>query len=121
ERIQAGLDLIQEAVRRERLVLERDLSAKQRDGRPAAEAGDALFIIGYAPAFDPVFAELAIQPALVAEVRRLLGTDAIRLQMCNVTLKQPWSGSRIAWHRVYPNRYICPSGPSFLRAILCLD
>lgn len=121
ERIQAGLGAIPEAVRRERLVLERDLPAKQRDGRPAAEAGDALFIIGDAPAFDPVFAELAIQPALVAEIRRLLGTDDIRLQMSNVTLKQPGIGSRIAWHRDYPNRYICPGGPTFLRAMLCLD
>ena len=121
ERIQATAGRLPPGPARERLVFERDLSARQREGRPAEAAGEALFIIGDPPAFDPVFARLAIQPEIVAAVRALLGCADIRLHLSNVTTKQAGLGSRVAWHRDYPNRYICPAGPSFPRALLCLD
>jgi hypothetical protein len=86
--------------------MERDLPAAQRDGRPVQEAGDAIFIIGDPAAFDPAFAQIAILPRLVTIVRHVLGSHDICLHFCNVTMKRPQVGSRINWHRDFPNSSI---------------
>ncbi len=101
--------------------MERDLPAAKRGGLPPEQTGNAIFILGDPPAFDPWFAELAIAPILLAPIRELLGTDDIRYHFGNVTLKQPRVGSGISWHRDFPNRYLCPQSSSFLRVMICLD
>lgn len=105
----------------ENLVFERTLSAHKRNGIPADATGDAIFIIGNLPAFDPAFVACLIAPRLLALVRALLGSDDIRYHFSNVTMKRPLVGSGIGWHRDFPNRYICPQRPSFLRLMICLD
>jgi ectoine hydroxylase-related dioxygenase (phytanoyl-CoA dioxygenase family) len=104
-----------------RLVMERDLPSAQRDGRPVQKAGNAIFVIDDPPAFDPVFARIVVLPQLVAAVRHLLGSSDICLHFCNVTMKSPRVGSRINWHRDFPNRFMCPEHASFLRLMVCLD
>ncbi|HSI39398.1 MAG TPA: phytanoyl-CoA dioxygenase family protein [Xanthobacteraceae bacterium] len=105
----------------EKLVFERTLPAAKRDGLTPEATGDAIFIIGDPPAFDPLFAEFIVAPDLVALVRDLLGTHDIRCHFSNVTMKRGRVGSGIGWHRDFPNRYVCPSGPTFLRVMICLD
>lgn len=102
-------------------VFERDLPDGKRNGVAAAATGDALFIIGEPLSLDPVFAELLTDDAVLAPVRRLLGTNNIRFHFANVTMKHARVGSGISWHRDFPAKYLCPSGPSFLRVMACLD
>ncbi|WP_225783991.1 phytanoyl-CoA dioxygenase family protein [Xenophilus sp. Marseille-Q4582] len=104
-----------------RLVFERDLSARRRDGIGAEAVGDALFILGEPETFDPVFLRLLTWPPLVQAAQLALGSDAVVSHFMNVTIKHPRFGRSIAWHRDFPNTYICPEGPDFLRLMLCLD
>lgn len=103
------------------LVLERDLPAAKRGGLAAEHTGDAIFIIGEPPAFDYRFAELLLFPPLIEMLRQLLRQQDIRYHLSNVTMKRRQVGSGIAWHRDFPNRYICPADSSFLRLMICLD
>ncbi len=102
-------------------VFERDLPDHRRGGIPAAAVGDALFIIGDLGRTLPELIPLIAQPALVSLARALLETDDIRCHFANVTMKAPRVGSGIAWHRDFPNRYLCPRGSTFLRMMICLD
>lgn len=120
ERIQRNLATLSPALT-EKLVLERTLPARKRNGIPPEATGDAIFIIGDLPAFDPAFLTCLLAPNLLALVRALLGSDDIRYHFSNVTMKRPHVGSGISWHRDFPNRYICPARPSFLRLMICLD
>ena len=106
---------------RARLVFERDLSATRRGGIAAEAVGDALFIIGEPEAFDSVFLRLLTWPPLVQAAQQALGADAVVGHFMNVTIKHPRFGRAIGWHRDFPNTYICPEGPDFLRLMLCLD
>jgi hypothetical protein len=117
-RIQAGIGGLPPHLRR-RLTLERDISATARDGFSAT--GDAIFIIGDPAAFDPVFASLARIPAIVGPAVEALGTTALITHFCNVTIKHPRFGRRINWHRDFPNQYVSPPTPRFLRLMICLD
>lgn len=103
------------------LVMERDLPAVKRAGLAPREVGDAIFIIGEPPAFDYRFAEWLLSPLLIELVRQLLQWRDIRYHLSNVTMKRLQVGSGIAWHRDYPNSYICPADSSFLRLMICLD
>ena len=109
------------AVRARSFVFEKDLPAKARDGVPAAEVGDAVFIASDLAAHSPVWRVLLDQPALGALARAVLGSDAACLHFMNGTIKQPHWGRAIAWHRDFPNHYLCPSRSSFVRLMLCLD
>lgn len=106
---------------RARLVFERDLSVKGRGGIAAEAVGDALFILGEPEAFDPLFLRLLTWPPLVQAAQHALGTEAVVGHFMNVTIKHPRFGRAISWHRDFPNTYICPEGPDFLRLMLCLD
>jgi phytanoyl-CoA hydroxylase len=129
-RLQAAAERI-EAIRREapvlpeplrrRLLFERELPAAKRQGIAPEATGDALFLLGDPPAFDPLFATLVADPGLVELARHLLGTREIRHHFSNVTMKSARVGSGIAWHRDFPNAYLCPKGSSFLRLMICLD
>ena len=112
EQIQAGVSGLSPELA-EKLVMERDLPAAKRGGLSSDDAGEAIFIIGDPPAFDPWFAELLLTPALISSVQELLGTDAIRYHFSNITMKRSRIGSGISWHRDFPNRYLCPRGASF--------
>lgn len=103
------------------LVMERDLPDGKRGGVSAAEAGDAIFIIGDLAAFDRRLVAPLVEDRVVALVRSALGVDDVRLHLCNMTGKAPRVGSGIGWHQDFPNKYICPGSPSFVRVLLCLD
>jgi hypothetical protein len=92
-----------------------------QDDRLVRESSCAIFIIGEPASFDARVAEWLILPELIEPVRRLLRCQDIRLHLSNITTQHPGSGRAIAWHRDYPNRYICPPDSSFLRVMLCLD
>jgi len=106
---------------RRRLIFERELPAAKRQGIAPEATGDALFLLGDPPAFDPLFAALAVDPGLVELARHLLGTREIRYHFGNVTMKSARVGSGISWHRDFPNQYLCPQSSSFLRLMVCLD
>lgn len=118
--VQAGAAALPEALRA-RLVFERGLPAGRRGGVPDEAVGDAIFILGEPGAFAPVFDSLLGHPAVAGAARRLLRTDAVVAHFMNVTIKHPRFGRAIAWHRDYPNGYICTAQSDFLRLMLCLD
>ncbi len=120
EAIQREVNRLPEALAA-KLVMERNLSPKQSCGLSPQEKGDAIFIIGDAPAFDPRLALWMLEPRLLAVMRLLLGSEEILYHFSNVTMKQRQVGSAITWHRDYPNGYLCPKGSTFLRVMLCLD
>lgn len=103
------------------LLFEKELSGKARDGVPASEVGDALFLINDAPRFDPVFSEIVQLDILRQIAHSTLGGDAFELHFMNVTIKSAHFGRAIAWHRDYPNGYICTQQSDFIRIMLCLD
>lgn len=121
EGVQRRADSLPREVATKLLVFERDLPAAKRNGVPPEATGNAIFIIGDPPSLDRRFAALALDEAILAPVRRLLGTAAISLHFSNVTMKRGRIGSGISWHRDFPNKFICPAAPSFLRVMLCLD
>lgn len=49
--------------------------------------------------FEPVFAELARAPKLVAILQALLGTESVRLQGSKINLKAPRGGAPVEWHQ----------------------
>lgn len=120
EAIQASLPTLT-AEQCARLILERDLPATKRNGLAAELTGDAIFIIGEPPAFDYRFAELMLYAPLIGMIQHLLQCQDVRYHLSNVTMKRGQVGSGIAWHRDFPNRYICPADSSFLRVMICLD
>lgn len=120
DRIQAGQAHLPTHLR-DRLTLERDLPDAHRDGITADAVGEAIFLLGDPVSFDPVFSELLHQPRLTAAIRQAVGASEIVAHFMNVTIKHPRFGRRIGWHRDFPNAYACPSRPSFVRAMLCLD
>ncbi|RYF82259.1 MAG: hypothetical protein EOO29_07685 [Comamonadaceae bacterium] len=127
QRLQAATQRIQHdqatlpAALRDHLVFERDLSVKGRSGVEATAVGDAIFIIGDPPAFDPVFGELLQHAGLCAAARALLGTQGLVFHFMNVTIKHAGFGRAIGWHRDYPNSYMSTPGADFLRLMLPLD
>ena len=120
EAIQASLPTLT-AEKCARLIMERDLPAAKRNGLTAEVTNDAIFIIGEPPAFDYRFAELMLYVPLIGMIQHLLQCQDIRYHLSNVTMKRSQIGSGIAWHRDFPNRYICPEDSSFLRLMICLD
>ena len=120
QRIQHGQAALPAALR-EHLVFERDLSVQGRSGVEASAVGDAIFIIGDPPAFDPVFGELLQHAGLCAAARALLGTPALVFHFMNVTIKHADFGRAIGWHRDFPNSYMSTAGADFLRLMLPLD
>lgn len=105
----------------DRLVFERDLPASKRGGIPSDQVGDAVFIIGDPALFDPCFLEFVVHSQVLALAAGALESDNLECHLVNVTMKRPLVGSGIAWHRDFPNSYICPSTPRFVRIMLCLD
>jgi Phytanoyl-CoA dioxygenase (PhyH) len=120
EAIRQTASTLPEPLRR-RLIFERELPATKRQGIAPEATGDALFLLGDPPAFDPLFAALVIDPRLVDLTCHLLGTREIRYHFSNVTMKSARVGSSISWHRDFPNQYLCPQSSSFLRLMVCLD
>ncbi|MDQ0073737.1 hypothetical protein J2W34_005557 [Variovorax boronicumulans] len=118
--IQARVPQMSEA-ERARLVFERDLPAHRRGEIEAEAVGDAIFILGEPCAFDPVFGALLDHPAIRDTARTLLASDALVIHFMNVTIKHPRFGRSIAWHRDFPNDYMCPASSRFVRLMLCLD
>lgn len=103
------------------LVFERDLPASRRNGIPSDEVGDSIFIIGDPVLFDPCFFHFVLHRKVVSLAIAALGSEEIECHFVNVTMKRPFVGSGVSWHRDFPNKYICPSTDRFLRIMLCLD
>lgn len=103
------------------LVLERDLPAHRRGGVPAGDVGNALFLINDLLLITPIFLAFPQAPGLATLVSHVLDLAEPELHYTNATIKQPRFGRSIAWHRDFPNRYICPPDGRFMRLMLCLD
>ena len=103
------------------LVYERDLSDAGRNGIPAAEVGDALFILGDLCRYAPQFGALLQLPALVQACRLALGSTDLIAHFMNATIKHPGFGRAIGWHRDFPNDYLSGTDSHFLRVMVCLD
>lgn len=101
------------------LLFERALSGSARGGVPAAEVGDALFLINDAARFDPVFRAIVQRDVIRQMAQHALGGDAFELHFINATIKSARFGRSIAWHRDYPNDYICTPQSDFVRIMLC--
>jgi hypothetical protein len=102
-------------------VLESTLPASKRGGVEMEEGQNAAFIVGDPSRFDSFFLSLFLKPSLTNLVRGLLETDDIVMHFANITTKAPAIGSGIAWHRDFPNKYICPETPEMVRTMICLD
>lgn len=103
------------------LVFEKDLSDAGRNGIPAAEVGDAIFILGDLCRYAPQFGALLQLPALVDACAQALGSPDLVAHFMNATTKHPGFGRGIGWHRDFPNGYLSGAGSRFLRVMLCLD
>jgi ectoine hydroxylase-related dioxygenase (phytanoyl-CoA dioxygenase family) len=103
------------------LVFEKDLSDAGRNGIPAAEVGDAIFILGDLCRYAPQFSALLQLPALVDACARALGSADLVAHFMNATTKHPGFGRGIGWHRDFPNGYLSGAGSRFLRVMVCLD
>jgi ectoine hydroxylase-related dioxygenase (phytanoyl-CoA dioxygenase family) len=105
------------------ILLERDLPPGPRGGIPPEEVGDAIYLIGDPPAFDPRLAGLMIEPAVLEPIRGILGTDDIRCHFSNITMKAPRVGRSLKYHRDFPWEpgYIYPRTAATVRAMICLD
>lgn len=102
-----------------KLVFERDLPAHRRDG--LTDVGAALFLVNDLALFAAAFRPLHETPGVKRIFSELLGMDQPALHYTNATIKQARFGRAIAWHRDFPNRYICPPDGRYLRLMLCLD
>lgn len=102
-----------------KLVFERDLPAHRRDG--IADVGAALFLVNDLALFAASFRPFHETSGLKRIFSDLLGLDQPTLHYTNATIKQARFGRAIAWHRDFPNRYICPPDGRYLRLMLCLD
>jgi hypothetical protein len=102
-------------------VLESALPASKRGGVEVEEGQNAAFIVGDPSRFEPFFLSLFLKPSLTGLVRGLLANDDIVMHFANITTKASAIGSGIAWHRDFPNEYICPETPVMLRTMICLD
>ena len=102
-------------------IFEKDLPDAGRDGIPASEVGDAVFIVGDLGRLTPAFLPLLQLPALTRICSACLGTTRPVAQMLNATIKHPRFGRTIAWHRDFPNRYLSSERADFLRVMICLD
>lgn len=120
ERVQAAVPILPPNLR-ERLTLERDLSADRRGGIPSSAVGDAVFLLGDPVAFDDEFWSLLDNQGVIEPIAAALDTEAIEAHFMNVTIKHSHWGRALGWHRDFPNAYACPAGSSFLRAMVCLD
>lgn len=103
------------------LVFEKDLSDAGRNGIPATEVGDALFILGDLCRYAPQFGALLQLPALVDACAHALGSTGLVAHFMNATTKHPGFGRAIGWHRDFPNGYLSGADSRFLRVMVCLD
>lgn len=103
------------------LVFEKDLPAAGRQGVAADAVGDALFIAGDLCKLSPAFEALLHLPAALDAACAALKAPGLVAHFMNATLKHPRFGRAIAWHRDFPNTYLCSEDASFVRLMFCLD
>ncbi len=103
------------------LVYEKELPGAGRNGVPATEVGDAIFILGDLCRHAPQFGALLQLPVLVDACSQALGSTELVAHFMNATTKHPRFGRAIGWHRDFPNGYLSGTDSRFLRVMVCLD
>ena len=106
---------------RDQLVLERDLTQAQRGEVSEADAGDHVFIVGELQRFSPTFEALIEHEGMLAVLCSCFESREFAFHYMNATIKSPRIGSKVAWHRDWPNKYMSGKSSNQLRAMLCLD
>ena len=123
----AGLDAITSDVRqlpedlRALLTLERDLSPRQRSGITEEQAGDRVFIVGELQRFAPAFEALITHSKILETLEALFESCEFAFHFMNATVKSAHVGSKVGWHRDWPNKYLCGKTSNQVRLMLCVD
>jgi phytanoyl-CoA hydroxylase len=123
----AGLDAITSDVARlpkdlrDLLTLERDLKSSQRGEITEEQAGDNVFLIGELQRFAPVFESLITHPKILETLEALFESRDFAFHFMNATVKSAHVGSKVGWHRDWPNKYLCGRTSNQVRLMLCLD
>lgn len=123
----AGLDAISSDVQRlpqdlrDLLTLERDLSPRQRGEITEAQAGDRVFLVGELQRFAPAFEALITHPKILETLEALFESRDFAFHFMNATVKSAHVGSKVGWHRDWPNKYLCGKTSNQVRLMLCID
>lgn len=80
-----------------------------------------LFIIPDLTRLNSIFFSLLKHKIVLETSILLLKQRRLNYHFMNATIKHPGADRKIAWHRDFPNLYICPKESSFLRLMICLD
>jgi len=96
------------------------------ESRNPGVSGDVLteepFLITELPAISEVYANLILSEEIWAIAAQVLELDEIVYHYSNITRKPARIGPNMAWHRDFPNGYICPrESRFFFRALIPLE
>jgi phytanoyl-CoA hydroxylase len=125
--LSAALDAITTDVRhlpedlRDLLTLERDLSPRQRGEITPEQAGNCVFLVGELQRFAPPFEALITHPKILETLEALFESRDFAFHFMNATVKSAHVGSKVGWHRDWPNKYLCGTTSNQVRLMLCLD
>ncbi len=98
------------------------LKESRNPGVAALGMENVPFVIGSLPAVSSDFLELILEEGLWAAAREVLESDDVVYHFSNVTRKPALVGPNMAWHRDYPNEYMCPeNADEFFRALIPLE
>ena len=103
----------------------KDLTERRPERNPGVDI-EALttepFILGNLAQLDSEFGRfLGLQPLWNMAAQALdLPVDEVVYHLSNITRKPPGIGPAIAWHRDYPNKYICTERADFVRLLVPL-
>lgn len=102
-------------------VFEKDQPKEKRGGIELDDDETAVFIVGDVPRFCPELLHLILKQEVLDLARDILGTRRIVAHFANLTMKSARVGSKIGFHRDYPNKFISPASPDMVRTMICLD
>ncbi|MDX1252462.1 MAG: phytanoyl-CoA dioxygenase family protein [Gammaproteobacteria bacterium] len=103
----------------------KDLTARFPERNPGVDIeafSTEPFILGNLARLDGAFGQfLSLQPLWNMAAQALdLPVDEVVYHFSNITRKPPGIGPAIAWHRDYPNKYICTERADFVRLLVPL-
>ncbi|KAF0242490.1 MAG: Protein involved in biosynthesis of mitomycin antibiotics/polyketide [Planctomycetota bacterium] len=106
---------------RDLLTLERDLAPRQRGEITPEQAGDCVFLVGELQRFAPTFEALITHPKILETLEALFESRDFAFHFMNATVKSAHVGSKVGWHRDWPNKYLCGATSNQVRLMLCID
>lgn len=98
------------------------LKEHRNPGIAPERLADIPFLLSGLPVLSEALAALILHPPLWQAAAEILESDAVIYHFSNVTRKPPHIGPNIAWHRDYPNEFICPRrSDHFFRILIPLE